>query len=239
MEGISAFVPLILVIAIIFTCKKMGWLKKTSIPSVSPSSLKSPILGAVLSLVMPGLGQFYIGEISKGVCYIILYFFGVCSIITASNNEPGPVLIGSIWSIVVLFHSVLNAHQLASAMNKLLMKKCPFCAEMIRKEAVTCRYCGRSVKKQDQRMDTTHTLSAKDWLEEGHKLYSSGRYAEAIDAFDTAIGLNSNYPIAYHNRGIVYHKLGNHKQCVNDFKAAAKLGHKKAQQFLRSKGILW
>ena len=82
------------------------------------------------------------------------------------------------------------------------------------------------------------SLSIKEWLEKGEVLYTSGSYQEAINSYTNAINLSPNYK-AYFNRGIVYNKLGNRKQTVSDLKAAARLGHKKSQKILSSKGIAW
>lgn len=82
------------------------------------------------------------------------------------------------------------------------------------------------------------SLSIKEWLEKGEVLYTSGSYQEAINSYTNAINLSPNYK-AYFNRGVVYNKLGNRKQTVSDLKAAARLGHKKSQKILSSKGIAW
>jgi len=54
-----------------------------------------------------------------------------------------------------------------------------------------------------------------------------------------AIDLDPKYANAYYNRGITYAKLGDAKITLSDLQAAAKLGHKKAQDLLRSQGIEW
>ena len=81
-------------------------------------------------------------------------------------------------------------------------------------------------------------LSIKEWLGKGKALYLSGSYQDAINAFTNALNLSPGYT-AYFNRGVVYNKLGNKKQAMNNIKAAARLGHKKSQKILESKGIAW
>lgn len=51
--------------------------------------------------------------------------------------------------------------------------------------------------------------------------------------------ISSKYAMAYSNRGATYGKLGNHKQAIGDYKAAARLGDKDAQDLVRSKGNSW
>ncbi|MBP8626961.1 MAG: tetratricopeptide repeat protein [Syntrophorhabdales bacterium] len=43
--------------------------------------------------------------------------------------------------------------------------------------------------------------------------------------------------MAYNNRGYTYKNLGNYKQAIRNFKIAARLGHKDAQDYLREEGI--
>ncbi|MFC1888837.1 hypothetical protein ACFL4G_03665 [Thermodesulfobacteriota bacterium] len=40
--------------------------------------MKSPILAAFLSMVLPGLGHFYIGQGGRGVFFIVLFFCIQC-----------------------------------------------------------------------------------------------------------------------------------------------------------------
>ena len=48
----------------------------------------------------------------------------------------------------------------------------------------------------------------------GEDLRKNEDYLEAINAFTQAIRLDSNYAIAYHNRGVSYHKLGNYQKAI-------------------------
>jgi TM2 domain-containing membrane protein YozV len=70
--------------------------------------MKSAGLAAVLSLVLPGLGQIYNGQILKGIILII---------IDAINGALMFVLIGFItWPITVLY-AVYDAYKTAERIN--------------------------------------------------------------------------------------------------------------------------
>jgi tetratricopeptide (TPR) repeat protein len=42
---------------------------------------------------------------------------------------------------------------------------------------------------------------------------------------------------AYYNRGSIYFKKGKQQEAISDFQRAARLGDKKAQEFLKSRGL--
>ena len=70
--------------------------------------------------------------------------------------------------------------------------------------------------------------------------YSSlGKYTQAIADFNRAIEINPRYGEAYYNRGVVYNRLGNREQAIDDIRTAARLGYEGARNFLRSQGIGW
>jgi tetratricopeptide (TPR) repeat protein len=66
-----------------------------------------------------------------------------------------------------------------------------------------------------------------------------GDYQQAIGDYDKVIEINPQDENAYNNRGNAYWRLGNHRQAIADLKIASKLGHKNAQNFLKSQGIEW
>ena len=66
-----------------------------------------------------------------------------------------------------------------------------------------------------------------------------GDYRQAIRDFDRAIELDPKLAIAYNKRGFSYLKLKDDEQALRDFKNAARLGDKGAQDALRSIGISW
>lgn len=94
------------------------------------------------------------------------------------------------------------------------------------------------LKKGDPPKDI-YGLSAQDWFQRGYRLGTAGRHSEAVQAFVRALELDPRFAAAYYNRGVAYGRLGDHRQETRDFQAAARLGHKIAQDYLGSKGIRW
>ena len=66
-----------------------------------------------------------------------------------------------------------------------------------------------------------------------------GIFLHAIDDLNKSIEIDPHDPELYKSRAETYLLLGNHQQAIKDFQVAAKLGDKKAQDFLMSKGIGW
>lgn len=60
---------------------------------------------------------------------------------------------GALLFIVALPHALmLQTDQAAIDRRRMAegMKKCPFCAELIKREAIVCRHCGREIEQGDK-----------------------------------------------------------------------------------------
>ena len=65
------------------------------------------------------------------------------------------------------------------------------------------------------------------YIGRGDALYVKGEYDEAIEDFDTAIGLDENDPVAYYGRGLAHLSLGDAPiaRAREDLNKALELGH--------------
>lgn len=103
---------------------------------------KSLPLAIGLNVVLPGLGYMYMGKWIIGIAGCLL----ITGISWNAYLSGGDVL--TTWLVV----NVIMGIDMLILMNKNKakiiadeMKKCPACAELIKKEAKVCRFCNREV----------------------------------------------------------------------------------------------
>ncbi len=61
---------------------------------------------------------------------------------------------------------------------------------------------------------------ATTWTQLGVFYGKQQRYTEALDALNTAVARDPNFPLAYSNRGNVYARLGDCEKATGDFENA-------------------
>jgi TM2 domain-containing membrane protein YozV len=105
-----------------------------------PQTQKNPALAAILSFLIPGLGQIYNGEVGKG---IIIFVVQIINMLLAT------VVVGIFLGLGVWLWSIYNAHRVAEKINRsapppmnFAMKRCPQCAAQVPIDAKVCQYCG-------------------------------------------------------------------------------------------------
>ncbi len=77
------------------------------------------------------------------------------------------------------------------------------------------------------------------WNNRGLIYSRLGKPGDAVSDFSRAVELDDLYGKAYCNRGLVYLKLGRTAEAEEDLKKAARLGVKEAEDYLKSKGIVY
>lgn len=85
--------------------------------------------------------------------------------------------------------------------------------------------------------DRVESISEEELMDMGKETFAKGDFKGAIAAYSEVIKMDINNATAYYNRGVAYSKLKNREAFINDFKRAAKNGHERAAEYLKSKNI--
>jgi tetratricopeptide (TPR) repeat protein len=96
----------------------------------------------------------------------------------------------------------------------------------------------QAIKDYDKAIDLDPQY-AKAYDNRGNAYVKLGNVRQAVKDYDKAIELDPKDARAYYNRALANNKLKDKEANMRDMKIAARLGHEKAQEHLKKKGVDW
>lgn len=104
-------------------------------------SAKSPVLAFLLSLIVPGLGHFYLGRTGRAIGTIL----GTIMVLPLLFVVLGPFMAAAALNPLWLVGAWWLGAAGEAAMAAQRMARCPYCTRIIDRRATVCPYCTRSV----------------------------------------------------------------------------------------------
>ena len=77
---------------------------------------------------------------------------------------------------------------------------------------------------------TDGEAEAVEYFQQGFEAYRSGNYRQALDRFNRAIQLGSNFAEAYHNRGLIFANLRQDNEAAKNMVSASELYAQQGKQ---------
>jgi hypothetical protein len=212
------------------------------------SALRSAFGGArtFSVLIMTSYSQTTI-EIKVGKWIQNLEAVGVDTLVTGSLSLVGSDIAAGwtkkiesdLWEYLDrLISFSLEARKTESVKTNDDTKECPYCAETIKKGAIICRFCDRSLGngllEKDSINHSTY-LNSEDFIKQGNQHLETKNNSDAITAFSNAIEKDDRCGEAYFFRAIAYKRLNERSKVVQDLKKSACLGYSQAVKIMDKK----
>ena len=128
-------------------------------------------------------------------------------------------------SVFVLGEAVIAQEKLASKKNFLVKNKISVLKELAKQgitaESLFSDFAGFA--RQNARNEKYHNWATDDDFISGLASQMSGNNKSAIKFYDKAIKANSQFAVAYYNRGLAKYKLGNNKGAITDYDRAVEI----------------
>jgi ribosomal protein L32 len=108
-----------------------------------------------LNLVLPGAGYVYLGRVLLGLLACLLV---VAIMLSTDLMTVVPVWIGLNLIMAIDMWILHKKHR--EVLQAATLRKCPFCAELIQREARVCKHCGRDVPRHEPAEATVAAVEA-------------------------------------------------------------------------------